>query len=70
MDEQAALAALNEGRASAVFVDKRVDLNQLPAGTDEVRLVQAAALIVERDRLITRLTMDQVEGILRDEIRS
>ena len=70
LDEQAALAALNEGRASAVFVDKRVDLNQLPAGTDEVRLVQATALIVERDRLITRLTMDQVEGILRDEIRS
>ena len=70
VDEQAAVTALNEGRASAIFVDQRMDLGQLPVGTDEARLVQASALLVERDRLVTRLTVDQVRGILRDEITS
>ena len=68
VDAAGAIAALNEGSATAIFLDNEADLNQLPAGTEETRLVQAAAFLVERDRLATRLTVDQVEGILRGQI--
>ncbi len=68
VDAEAAVAALNDGSAAAIFLDNETDLSQLPVGTDETRLVQAAAFLVERDRAATRMTVDQVEGILRGEI--
>ena len=40
----------------------------MPSGTVETRMVQAAAFLVGRDRQATRLTVDQVEGILRGRI--
>ncbi len=63
-----AVAALIEGRAAAIVLDDQADPAQLPAGTDESRLVQAAALLVQRDRPATRVTVDHVAGILRGEI--
>jgi YidC/Oxa1 family membrane protein insertase len=68
VDEAAAIAALNDGSAAAIFLDNEADLSRLPAGTDETRLVQAAAFLVERDRPATRLSVDEVEGILRGQI--
>ena len=68
VDAEAAIAGLNDGGAAAIFLDNEADLSQMPAGTEETRLVQAAAFLVERDRAATRLTVDQVEGILRGEI--
>ena len=68
VDAEAAVAALNDGSAAAIFLNNETDLSQLPVGTDETRLVQAAAFLVERDRAATRMTVDQVEGILRGEI--
>ena len=68
VDAEAAVAALNDGSAAAIFLDNETGLSQLPVGTDETRLVQAAAFLVERDRAATRMTVDQVEGILRGEI--
>ena len=68
VDAEAAVAALNDGSAAAIFLNNETDLSQLPVGTDETRLVQAAAFLVERDRAATRITVDQVEGILRGEI--
>ena len=68
VDAEAAIASLNDGTAAAIFLDNEADSSQLPAGTEETRLVQAAAFLVERDRAATRLTVDQVEGILRGEI--
>lgn len=68
VDAQAAIASLNDGSAAAIFLDNEAELSQMPAGTEETRLVQAAAFLVERDRPATRLTVDQVAGILRGEI--
>lgn len=68
VDAESAIALLSDGTAAAIFLDNEADLSQMPAGTDETRLVQAAAFLVDRDRAATRLTVDQVEGILRGRI--
>ena len=68
VDAEAAVASLNDGTAAAIFLDNEADLSQMPSGTAETRMVQAAAFLVERDRQATRLTVDQVEGILRGRI--
>ena len=68
VDAEAAIGLLNDGTAAAIFLDNEADLGQMPAGTEETRLVQAASFLVERDRPATRLTVDEVEGILRGRI--
>ncbi len=61
---------LADGMFDAVFTDDRLDLNQVPANVKESRLIQSAALVVARDRDVTRLTQNDVRRILRGELRS
>jgi YidC/Oxa1 family membrane protein insertase len=61
-------AAVASGSASAAFVRDPLDLGLFPSGTSESRLVQAAALVVERDHQLTRLTESEVAQILRGQI--
>jgi YidC/Oxa1 family membrane protein insertase len=68
VDAEGAIALLNDGTAAAIFLDNKADVSQMPSGTEESRLVQAAAFLVERDRPVTRLTVNEVEGILRGRI--
>ena len=68
VDAGTAIDALNKGAVTAIVLDEQVDASKLPNGTNATRLVQAAAFLVERDRLVTRLSQSQVVGILRGEI--
>ena len=67
-DAGTAIDALNKRAVTAIVLDEQVDASKLPNGTTTSRLVQAAAFLVERDRLVTRLSESQVVGILRGEI--
>ena len=70
IDPSRAAQSLEAGAADAVFSPNRLDPATLPVGTEEVRLVQSAAIVVERDWFLTRMTQTELVGILRGELRN
>ena len=67
-DEAGALAALREGRAQLAVVDNVASTTDLPTNARTERFIHSAALLVQRDHSLTRLTWDQLGGVLRGEI--